>query len=68
MDFFADYMSGPGLAQTLPLPSSAHGCGISTKMYWNACLDLLNSLKDDTTLFSVSWAAVILPFGASLMS
>ena len=36
--------------------------------YWPAFLDLLTSLKDDTTLFSVSWAAVILAFGASSMS
>ena len=27
MESFADYMSGPGLVQTLPLPSSPHGCG-----------------------------------------
>ena len=46
--------SGHGLAQTLPLPSSPHGCGISTTTYWHACLDLLTSLKNGTTLFGVS--------------
>ena len=60
--------SGHGLAQTLPLPSSPHGCGISTTTYWPAFLDLLTSLMDGTTVFGVSWAAVILPFGASSMS
>ena len=34
MESFADYMSRPDLAQTLPLSSSSHGCGISMTMYW----------------------------------
>ena len=59
MESFADYYERTGI------DSSPQGCGMIMTAYWPACLDLLTSLRDGTTLFGVSWAAVILPFGAS---